>query len=203
MAAGVLLRNLMMRTHLMVQRFWRNEKMITTNTVQLLLKLKKTRLKKGYKVESEPLSLKGGLLIYHMCGWCIIILYGDNVTLDFKWNYSGGELEKSEQVLGKEAAAAADKSSLSCKWDVGGMGWRLGRLLTKINSDRFGHKVRRTPVVLIMPRVTCLLLLVFVYRYIYIYSHCLNLYSPWILCCCSVRGLGYVSFCAPQLKMTC
>ncbi len=45
--------------------------------------------------------------------------------------------EGSNQVLEKEA----NKLS-SLKRDVGGMGWRLGRLLTKMHKDRYGPKVR-------------------------------------------------------------
>ncbi len=45
--------------------------------------------------------------------------------------------EGSSQVLEKEA-----NISLPFKRDVGRMGWRLGRLLTKMHKDRYGPKVR-------------------------------------------------------------
>ncbi len=43
-------------------------------------------------------------------------------------------------MFGKDAATKL----LPCKRDVGGMGWRLGRLLTKIHEDRYGPKVRES-----------------------------------------------------------
>ncbi len=54
--------------------------------------------------------------------------------------YKKGEMEEgsTSQVLEKKAM----ELSSSKKRDVGGMGWRLGRLLTKMHKDRYGPKVR-------------------------------------------------------------